>query len=133
MDASVCAKWFLEEEHSDKARLLRDAFVIGSLAITVPSLIFYETLNALRYSGVYNEKELEAAASSLSKYGFDVWEPRGLVYRETARLSLRHDTSIYDASYIALSDHLRLPFYTADGKLLEKFPKTARHIQTFSR
>jgi len=27
VDASVSAKWYLEEDHSDKARLLRDEFV----------------------------------------------------------------------------------------------------------
>lgn len=44
-------------------------FVKGQLTITVPSLIFYETLNALRFSGVYNQEELEMAADSMSKYG----------------------------------------------------------------
>lgn len=132
VDASVCAKWFLDEEYSDRARLLRDAFVTGSLGITAPSLLFYETLNALRYSSVYNEGELGSAAMSLSKYGFEVWEPKGEIYRETARISMRDDVSVYDASYIALSNHLKLPFYTADNELLEKFPKLARHVKSFA-
>ncbi len=50
VDASVAAKWYLEEEHSDKkARRLRDSFVPDSLSISVPAL-FSEALNALRYS-----------------------------------------------------------------------------------
>jgi len=123
----------LEEEHSDKARMLRDSLVLGSLEISVPALMFYETLNALRYSNVYSESELESAASSLSKYGFDVWEPTGDLYRETARASLTHDVSVYDASYIALSAHLRMPLFTVDGEILEKFPTRARHIKTFKQ
>ena len=131
VDASVCAKWYLDEEYSDRARLLRDQFVKGQIAITAPSLLFYETLNALRYSRAFDEKELAAAADSLSKYGFEVWEPRGEVYREAARLSLAQDITVYDAAYVALSEHLRALFYTVDKKLLDRFPRRARHIRIF--
>ena len=131
VDASVCAKWYLDEEYSDRARLLRDQFVKGQIAITVPSLLFYETLNALRYSRAFDEKELAVAADSLSKYGFEVWEPRGEVYREAARLSLAQDITVYDAAYVALSEHLRALFYTVDKKLLDRFPRRARHIRIF--
>ncbi len=129
VDASVCAKWYLDEEYSDRARLLRDEFVKGQIAITVPSLLFYETLNALRYSRAFDEKELSVAADSLSKYGFEVWEPRGEVYREAARLSLAQEITVYDAAYVALSEHLRALFYTVDKKLLDRFPRRARHIR----
>ena len=131
VDASVCAKWYLDEEYSDRARLLRDQFVKGQIAITVPSLLFYETLNALRYSRAFDEKELAVAADSLSKYGFEVWEPRGEVYREAARLSLAQDITVYDAAYVALSEHLRALFYTVDKKLLDRFPRRAHHIRIF--
>ncbi len=131
VDASVCAKWYLDEEYSDRARLLRDDFVKGQIAITVPSLLFYETLNALRYSRAFDEKELPVAADSLSKYGFEVWAPRGEVYREAARLSLAQDITVYDAAYVALSEHLRALFYTVDKKLLDRFARRARHIRIF--
>ncbi len=131
IDASVCAKWYLDEEYSDRARALRDEFVRGQIAITVPSLLFYEALNALRYSRLFDQKELAVAADSLSKYGFEVWEPRGEVYREAARLSLAHDITVYDAAYVALSEQLPAPFYTVDRKLLDRFPKRARHIRVF--
>ncbi len=130
VDASVCAKWFLDEDYSENARHLRDSFVKGRLGISVPSLLFYETLNALRYSGVYDEKELGLAAESLSKYGFDVWSPKGEVYNDSAHLSIRHDISVYDASYVALSILLHAPFYTVDRELLQKFPRVARHVKS---
>ncbi len=44
-DASVAAKWYLDEEHSDTSRLLRDSFVRGSLSVSVPTLLILETLN----------------------------------------------------------------------------------------
>ena len=132
VDASVCAKWFLNEEHSDKARMIRDSFATGKLGLSVPSLLFYETLNALRYSRLYNEHELGQAAESLSRYGFEIWEPKGEVYRETAHISVKNDVSVYDASYIALSKVLKIPFYTVDGELLRKFPRQALHLKSFS-
>ncbi|TMI51307.1 type II toxin-antitoxin system VapC family toxin [Candidatus Bathyarchaeota archaeon] len=84
-----------------------------------------------RYSRAFDEKELPVAADSLSKYGFEVWEPRGEVYREAARLSLAQDITVYDAAYVALSEHLRALFYTVDKKLLDRFPRRARHIRIF--
>jgi predicted nucleic acid-binding protein len=128
IDASVVAKWFLEEEFSDKAKILRDSFVTGKLTISVPILIFYEALNALKYSGVYNEEELAHVARALSKYGFETWEPKGKLYEQMAKISLRHDVSVYDAAYIALALHLKAVFYTADLELTQKFPESAQHI-----
>lgn len=124
-------KWYLEEEYSDGARLLRDAFVKGQVGKTVPSLMYYETLNALRYSKVYDEKELVMAAESMSKYGFDVWQPTGSVYRESGRISLNREISVYDAAYVALAEHLHVPLYTGDNDLVTRFPGRARHIKNF--
>jgi len=130
-DASVVAKWFLEEEFSESARLLRDSFVTGELSIAIPSLLFYETLNVLRYTHLYSQEELASAARALSRYGFDIWEPRGRVYEEVARTSLRYDISIYDAAYVGLALHLHATLYTADEELVEKLPDDTRHIKSF--
>jgi len=125
------AKWFLEEDFSDKARQLRDSFVTGKLTISVPSLLFYEALNALWHSGLFGEEELTLAARALSKYGFDVWEPKGNIYEQSATLSSKHDISVYDASYVALALHLKVILYTADSELIQKFPKNTQHIGTY--
>jgi hypothetical protein len=59
---------------------MRDYFVTGKLAISVPSLLFCEALNALWQSGLYGEEELVLWARSLSIYGFEVHESRGKTY-----------------------------------------------------
>jgi hypothetical protein len=59
---------------------MRDYFVTGKLAISVPSLLFCEALNALWQSGLYGEEELVLLARSLSIYGFEAHEPRGKIY-----------------------------------------------------
>ena len=89
------------------------------------------TFRMLRQISIFDEKELPVAADSLSKYGFEVWEPRGEVYREAARLSLAQEITVYDAAYVALAEHLRALFYTVDKKLLDRFPRRARHIRIF--
>jgi len=130
-DASIVAKWFLEEDFSEEARQLRDSFVTGKLTISVPSLLFYEALNALWHSSLFREEELTLAARALSKYGFDVWEPRGKVYEQSAMLSSKYDISVYDASYVALAFYLKATLYTADLELIEKFPDDTQHISRY--
>lgn len=130
-DASVVAKWFLEEDFSENARQLRDCFVTGKLTVSIPSLLFYETLNALWHSGQFSEEELTLVARALSIYGFDVWEPRGKMYEQTAILSSKHNVSVYEASYVALAFSLNATFYTADMELIRKFPENTKHISDF--
>jgi len=130
-DASIVTKWFLEEDFSENARQLRDAFVTDKLTLSVPSLLFYETLNALWHSGLFSQGELVLAARALSKYGFDMRQPKGKIYEQSAALSSKYEISVYDASYIALALHLKAILYTADQELVKKFPKNARHIDTY--
>lgn len=129
VDASVVAKWFLEERHSEEARVLRDSFAKGILSLAVPSLLFYETLNVLRYTGLYTEDELAEVPKALSEYGFEVWAPSGKLLEETASMSLRYDITVYDASYVALAVHLDIPLYSADMELVKK--ELASHITSF--
>nr|HID58991.1 hypothetical protein [Desulfobacterales bacterium] len=46
IDASVVAKWFLEEVYGDKAVLLRDKYVGREIQLASPSIMPYEVLNA---------------------------------------------------------------------------------------
>jgi len=128
-DASVVAKWFLDERYSEEARLLRDSFAKGEIALAVPSLLFYETLNALRYTDLYTEDELASVARALGQYGFDVWEPSGEVYEEIARMSIKQGITVYDAAYVALAAHLSAPLYTVDAELIDK--DLTQHIKNF--
>ncbi len=131
VDASIIAKWFLIEEYSEQALRLRNDYISGKIILAVPSLLFYEVLNALKYSGVYSSEELLLIGTSLEKYGFEIYELRENLLHRTIKYSMEHNTTIYDASYIALADTLSTILYTADNELLEKFPKIARHIKDY--
>ena len=42
IDASVVVKWFIEENDSDKALLLRDRFIDGKVELYIPILLYFE-------------------------------------------------------------------------------------------
>ena len=131
VDASVIAKWFLEEEYSEHALKLRNDYIEGHITIVVPSLLEYEVLNALKYSGMYSREELEKIGVSLNKYGFETYNLQGRFKGEAVRVSSEADVTIYDASYVALARTLKTKLYTADEELVKKFPKTAIHIREY--
>ncbi|HEV2225564.1 MAG TPA: type II toxin-antitoxin system VapC family toxin [Nitrososphaerales archaeon] len=121
-DSSVVAKWFLTERGSDNATKLRDEFATGRLKLVVPTLLFYEVMNALRFSGAFNRADLVTAARSLSKYRFDIWRPRGKLLELSAELSFEKGLTVYDACYVALARRISSKVITEDKELLEKFP-----------
>jgi predicted nucleic acid-binding protein len=122
VDASIVTKWFLIETNSDQSIKLRDKFATGRLRLVVPTLLFYEVMNALRFSGVFSELDLAEAAKSLSKYRFGIWRPIGKLLELSVQLSVRDDITVYDACYVGLAKRLSTRLVTEDNELLSKFP-----------
>ena len=122
VDSSVVTKWFLVESDSELAIRLRDDFATGRVNLAAPTLLFYEVMNALRFSSQYNERDLALAAKSLSKYQFNIWRPRGKLLELSSVVSLRQDLTVYDACYVALAQRMRTRVITEDKEILSKFP-----------
>ena len=99
--------------------------------ITVPSLLEYEVLNALRFSGIYTIDELKEIGKALNKYGFEIYDFEGDLKNLAVDIALKSNTTIYDASYIALAKKLNTVLYTADNELIQKFPEIAVHIKQY--
>lgn len=131
VDSSVVAKWFLTEPDSRKAIELRDEFASGRLELAVPSLMFYEVMNALRFSGSFSSPDLVVAAKSLSKYRFGIWRPRGKLLELATKLSVEKDLTVYDASYMALGKRTNSKVVTEDKELIVKFPADALALSDF--
>lgn len=131
VDSSVVAKWFLTEPDSDKAIELRDEFASGRLELAVPSLLFYEVMNALRFSGSFRSPDLVVAAKSLSKYRFGIWRPRGKLLELSTKLSVEKDLTVYDACYVALGKRTNSRVVTEDKELIVKFPADALALSDF--
>ena len=48
VDSSIVTKWFLNEKNTDIAIEIRDRFATNQIKLAVPTLLFYEVMNALR-------------------------------------------------------------------------------------
>ncbi len=123
VDSSVVTKWFVGEHDSDQAIRIRDDFATGKIKLATPTLLFYEVMNALRFTGAFKEDDLVLASKSLSKYQFEVWRPRGKLLEPSTRLSVRGDVTVYDACYVALAQRIGSKVITEDKEILAKFPK----------
>jgi predicted nucleic acid-binding protein len=108
--------------------------VNGELQLAAPSLIVYEALNALRYTGLFSVQELKDAAASIQNYGLSLY---GLE-REAAELAVeaaeRNDLTVYDGSYLGLAMRLKVDFITADkaliGRLTGDYAKITKRLGT---
>lgn len=126
IDASVVVKWFIEEIDSDKARFIRDKFIDGKIELIAPSLLYFEVLNALKYSKLFDPSELDDAGESLEKYGFNIITIKDEIRKHMINIAVNHEMSIYDAVYLSLSIGLGKIYCTADEKIIKKLPSTLK-------
>jgi predicted nucleic acid-binding protein len=134
-DASVITKWFVEEEHSDKALRLRRDYTERLVEIASPELLIFEVLNALRYNPEFGERDLKQSIVALEGYRLWLFPLTGGLAQRTIENALRYGITIYDASYISLGELKGARVYTADETLLEKLRGVKRvcHISRYGR
>ena len=126
IDANVVVKWFIEEKDSNYALILRDKFINGEIELWAPPLLKFEVLNALKYSKLFNQEELNEVGVSLENYGIIIDAINGDVRKKMVDIALRHDLSIYDAAYVGLALHSKGILFTADEKIIKKLPKAMK-------
>lgn len=119
-DASVIVKWFVKEEYSKEALIMRDSFVEGLIEIIAPPLLHFEVLNALKHAGAFGEDELKEVARILEDYQFVIKQFSSNYAEKTIEIAMRKGITVYDASYVALALTEGAELYTADEKLLAK-------------
>ena len=120
LDASVMVKWFSEEEYTDRALKLRDAFSIGEIELVVPDLMLYEVSNALRYNPDFDETDVSEAVGTLYDIGISIIVPNRDVINSALNLAYEHKITVYDAYYVALAKEINFKLITADRKLYLK-------------
>lgn len=130
LDANVALRWVLKEQHSDKAKRLRDDLERGVHELHVPDFFVIETAHALtkaeRRRAVPQGQAVLLLAHILS-YGLVVHESRPLALR-AAELSSQARASVYDCTYLVLAEELGCDFVTADRKLISVFPNSTRIV-----
>ncbi len=128
VDASVVVKWFNMEEHSESAERLKDKHLKSEITLVSPVLLVFEVLNALRYNPELGASDVKEAFNDLlgiqvKLYPAEEWLSHAVL------MAYDHGLTIYDASYIALANHLNCLLYTADSKLLKIKLGNIKHIE----
>lgn len=116
VDASVAAKWVLQEDGSDRAAALRG----GGDDLIAPSLIVAEIGNAVWKRAIWSEVSARDAVRALQtaiSLFTQLIAPSDLAARSTKiAIELRHP--IYDCFYLALAEREHCPLITADRRLI---------------
>ena len=118
VDASVVAKWFLDDQP-----LAAEAFAARAAhALMAPALLLTELANALWKYTRLSRLELGVAMDSIDLTAREVSlvEDR-LLLRAAQRLSTDFDHPVYDCLYVSLAQREGVPLVTADAKLSRKF------------
>jgi predicted nucleic acid-binding protein len=120
LDTSVILKWFSESAESDldRALQLRQSMLERTVFFVVPDLLFYELANALRHNPNFSKKDVEQALHSVFEIGLEVKSVNEEVMREAISLAFKHDVTVYDAYFLALSIKEGKPFITADYRFM---------------
>jgi len=98
VDASVVVKWFVEEEYSKEALMLRDSYADGVIDLIAPSLLCFEVVNALKYSGAFGEDELKEVLRALDDYQITLFDLEGGYGEKAIEIAMRKGVTMYDAA-----------------------------------
>jgi predicted nucleic acid-binding protein len=120
LDTSVIYKWYVEEEDTAKALLLRDDFVRRGVETVIPDFLFLELSNALRYNPKMEQEDVEDIVDNLFELGLETVVTTPTLTKEALRIAYDYQITVYDALYLALAQNLEFEFITADKKLYEK-------------
>jgi predicted nucleic acid-binding protein len=134
VDTSTIVKWYIPEQHHEQARALRDDFLNGKHDLCAPTLMPFEAVNALNYSGHYDGERLHEAAHSPDNYGIELVSFGSI--GPLAEIVNSVDIMADDAAYVALAAERDRTTYTADVTLLQdleesEYEDTVAHIQTY--
>jgi len=125
LDASAVVKWFVEEEESNEMRKIRDLYLKGKVAIYVPSLLFVEFANVLRFVKGLTLTDVVNAVKALNLLRLNVVSDLDILDR-AVELAFKTGITVYDAIYVALAKITNSKLITYDTELLNKFKDLAR-------
>lgn len=123
VDASVVTKWLVDEDDSDKAHALLEAWDGEGIRPTAPGFLPAEVTNALHRRVVRRDLTVEEAAVLLARLAprVELQEPPGIHARALQLASELGQGAAYDCHYLALAEALECELWTAD----ERFHRAA--------
>ena len=123
VDASVVTKWLVDEDDSDKAHALLEAWDSAGMRPTAPGFLPAEVTDALHRRVVRSDLPVEEAAVLLARLAsrVELQEPSGIHGRALELASELGQGAAYDCHYLALAEALDCELWTAD----ERFHRAA--------
>ncbi len=127
IDANITLALVLPLPYSDAAEVKMRECQNLDIDIFVPTLWHYETVSALRKAVVLNiisHKEASEAIQYICSLGISEYHPTHYLQQKSLEWAKKlNQTVAYDASYLALAEHIKSELWTAD----EKFVKSAKN------
>ena len=120
LDASVVAKWFIEEADMEKAIEIRDKFVRGEIEILVPSLLIYEIGNVFLKHPAKNSRDVENDFRALFDIGMEIVGINKPEIKDIHKNAKHFGIIFYDAVYVTLALKEGCKLIIADKKLKRK-------------
>jgi predicted nucleic acid-binding protein len=121
LDASVAAKWYVNEEYSTSALQLAET----NPNWIVPDLFFAEVGNVMWKKvrrGEIDEIDAKEAVSLLNQLEFKVYDAKSLI-DSALKLAFQFECTVYDGLYLSAAIMENCPFVTADRKFYRIFSK----------
>ena len=122
LDASVGAKWFLEERLHKQALFIRDQIFRKEIEAVIPDIFYLELANVFRKEVRKKVIQFQEARENLEivmrlslkrhvhEELFDIALDNALIF----------NISVYDAVYISLAEIYTAPLITADKELFDR-------------
>ncbi len=124
IDASIAVKWVLrDEQDSDLAAVLLQAFLDQRLSLVAPSFIRYEagnTLEVARRRGRISRDEAATGLSFIVGLGVHVSQDSDDLVLRAHRVAQEIGATVYDSVYVSFAELLGADFVTADLQLVDQ-------------
>jgi predicted nucleic acid-binding protein len=127
VDASLVAKWFLPEEHKEKAEQILREFIDEKVQLAAPDLLIAELISIL-WKRATKLKDISATEAEQIYADFLALRlplrHSAEIAKTALKIAISSDHKTYDMLYIALAEEASCEFVTADRTLVNKLGGT---------
>ncbi len=118
LDTSIIIKWYSSQNEGDldMAMLFYQQAKDNNVLIITPDLMIYELLNFFVFKLKLPEDKISRVLSEVYDIIFIINSNKPLL-EEAFKIANIIKSPIYDSTFVALSEKLRTPLFTADSKL----------------
>lgn len=123
VDTSVIVKWLTShnEQWLEQADLLMGRVESGEIELIASIVARYEVLNAVRYKALGAAEKL-VALTRFFELPIEYYDVNEFQAETVLSIALAYEMTIYDASFVELTERCNCMLVTADAKDQGKFP-----------